>query len=197
MRARTVVDGVDDGHIRVALHLCHISDLFRVQALDARVMSMVRRIFGTEAVVLTSLLFNKPAQVGEAVNLHQDLPYYPYLGDDDLVTCWTALDDVDSGNGCLEYLPGSHRSRITHRRTGAQQRLKIEPADVDVARLVPMPLKAGEGVVHHGLTVHRSAANRSGRPRLGMATLYVRASAPVSLEDFPYPVLAPSSAVSR
>jgi len=190
-------DGVNDGHVRVALHLCHISDLFRDHALNANVASTVRRIFGEDPVVLTSLLFNKPPKVGQALTPHQDLPYYPYLGDDDLVTCWMALNEVDSSNGCLEYLPASHRSRITHRETGEQQTLEIDPDDIDMTRLVQIPLKPGEGVLHHGLTVHRSGANRSERPRMGVATLYVQASVPVTIDDFPYPALVPSPAASR
>lgn len=190
-------DDVNDGHVRVALHLCHISDLFCDHALNANLASMVRQIFGEYPVVLTSLLFNKPPQVGQALTLHQDLPYYPYLGDDDLVTCWMALNEVDSSNGCLEYLPASHRSRIPHRETGEQQTLEIDPDDIDMTRLVQVPLKPGEGVLHHGLTVHRSAANRSERPRMGVATLYVRASVPVRIDDFPYSALLPSPAASR
>lgn len=192
MRATT-----DGGHVRVALHLCHISDAYRTQALHARVTSMLHRILGEDPVVLTSLLFNKPPKVGEALGLHQDLPYYPYLGNDDLVTCWMALDDADASNGCLEYLPGSHLTGIAHRHTGMQQALDIDPADVDVARLVQVPLKSGEGVLHHGLTVHRSAANHSGRPRMGLATLYARASAQVSVDDFPYAVLVPPLSARR
>jgi phytanoyl-CoA hydroxylase len=145
-------------------------------------------------VVLTSLLFNKPARVGEALILHQDLPYYPYLREDDLVTCWTALDEADEDNGCVEYLPGTHRSHVRHRQTGHQQTLDIDPELVDVSTAVPVPLRPGEGVLHHGLTVHRSSANRSRRPRRGLATLYVRQSAPVSLSDFPYPLLEPEPA---
>lgn len=191
-----VPDPAQEGHVRVALHLCHISQPFRAHALCTHVASMVRSIFDEDSVVLTSLLFNKPAHIGEALTLHQDLPYYPYLGDDDLVTCWMALDEIDTENGCLEYLPGSHRSRIPHRDTGLQQSMDIDPEKIDVSSAVLVPLKPGEGVLHHGLAVHRSAANTSERARMGLATLYVRASAKVSLDDFPYPVLTPQANVA-
>lgn len=182
-----------DGHVRVALHLCHISEVFRYHALNAHVAGMLRGLFDEEPLILTSLLFNKPPQVGEPLDLHQDLPYYPYLRDDDLATCWMALDDVDATNGCLEYLPGSHCSVAPHRDTGRQQALDIDPSQVDTTRLVAVTLAAGEAVIHHGLTIHRSSANRSLRPRAGVAVLYVRASARVAPDDFPYPLLRPSS----
>jgi phytanoyl-CoA hydroxylase len=180
------------GHVRVALHLCHISDPFRAQALDAAVSGMVGSLFGEQPVALTSLLFNKPPAVGEALTLHQDLPYYPYLRDDDLITCWLALDETSADNGRVEYLPGTHVSRIAHRATGSQQALDIDPDLVDAPRAVGVSLAPGEAVLHHGLTVHRSAANTSGTTRMGLATLYVRSSAKVTREDFPYPLLVPT-----
>lgn len=191
MRSRNSGPDGTKGHVRVVLHLCHLNQVFRLHALKARVVATVRSIFDEEPVVLTSLLFNKPPGIGEALTLHQDLPYYPYLRDDDLVTCWTALDDVDRDNGCLEYLPGSHRTRNPHRQTGLQQALDIDPATVDMPTAVALPLNAGEAALHHGLTVHRSAANSSRRPRMGLAVLYVRMSANVTLADFPYPGLVP------
>lgn len=177
------------GHARVALHVCHLSGVFRTYALKREVVSVVRSILAEQPVVLTSLLFHKPAKVGQALLLHQDLPYYPYLGKDDLVTCWTALDETGPDNGCVEYLPGSHRSRFPHGEAPGQP-LQIDAAQVDTSRLVSVPLKLGEAVMHHGLTVHRSAANRSGHRRLGLATLYIRSSVRVSPDDFPYPLLA-------
>jgi ectoine hydroxylase-related dioxygenase (phytanoyl-CoA dioxygenase family) len=180
-----------DGHVRVALHLCHVDEAFREQARDRRIAAMVASVLEEPVVVLTSLLFNKPPKVGEGLTLHQDLPYYPYLGDDDLVTCWLALDRTTPENGRVEYLPGSHQSVVSHQATGGQQALDIDPEDVNISTAVGVSLAAGEAVLHHGLTVHRSAPNTSIASRMGLATLYVKASAKVTLEDFPYSPLDP------
>ena len=179
----------DGGHIRVGLHLCHLSSLFRTLAIDPAVMDMIGRLFGEEPAALTSLVFNKPPRIGEELLAHQDLAYYPYLGADDLITCWIALDDVDLANGAVQYLPGTHRTPIAHERTGQQQALAINPASLDDDNAVSVALTSGEAVAHHGLTVHRSAPNTSSRPRLGAAILYIRASTTVSAADFPYPAL--------
>lgn len=191
MRSREAEPGEGEGHVRVALHLCHLDSTFREQALKPNVVAMARSLLGEDPAVLTSLLFNKPPEVGEPLTLHQDLPYYPYLGTDDLVTCWTALDEVDRDNGCIEYLPGTHAEAVPHRDTGMQQALDIDSATVDASTAMAVPLGVGEAVFHHGLTVHRSAANRSPRPRMGLAVLYVRAGVNVSTDDFPYPLLVP------
>jgi ectoine hydroxylase-related dioxygenase (phytanoyl-CoA dioxygenase family) len=184
------------GYVRVGLHLCHLSEPFRAHALNPVVLGLMAQLFGEPAVVLTSLLFNKPPLVGEPLSWHQDLPYYPYLHDNQLITCWTALDAVDRGNGPVRYVPGSHRRRYPHRQTGGQQALDIAPALVDEARAVTVRLAPGEAVMHHGLTVHASGPNTSSRPRQGLATLYIPASATVTPDQFAYPVL-PGRPVER
>lgn len=180
---------LDGSHIRVGLHLCHLSSLFRTLAIEPAVMDMMGTLFGEEPAALTCLGFNKPPRIGEELLAHQDLAYYPYLGPDDLITCWIALDDVDLANGAMQYLPGTHRAAIEHERTGLQQALAIDAASLDEKDAVAVTLTAGEAVAHHGLTVHRSAPNTSGRPRLGVAILYIRASVKVSAADFPYPAV--------
>jgi len=43
------------------------------------------------------------------VNLDRFLSEYE--GDADFVSAWIALDDVDTDNGCLRVIPGSHKQR--------------------------------------------------------------------------------------
>ncbi|GGK34733.1 hypothetical protein GCM10010124_29220 [Pilimelia terevasa] len=182
-----------DPHVRVALHLCHMNPAFRLNATSARVAGLVADLFGEEPAALTSLLFHKPPTVGLELGLHQDLPYYPYLGDQQLITCWTALDPVDATNGGVQYVPGSHRGRLPHRQTGQQQALDLPEDLVDASAAHTVALTPGEAVLHHGLTVHRSAANTSDLPRMGLATLYIPAGVSVHQDDFPYPPLTPRS----
>ncbi|HTJ72655.1 MAG TPA: phytanoyl-CoA dioxygenase family protein [Actinospica sp.] len=179
------------GHVRVALHVCHRSEAFRAQALDPGISSAMAELFGREAAVLTSLLFHKPPRVGEPLEPHQDLPYYPYLGPESLITSWTALTEASEANGCVHYLAQSHRGQIDHRDTGGQQALDIDPAMLEEFADVAVPLAPGESCVHHGLTVHYSGANHTAWPRIGVAVLYVPADAGVTLDDFPYPLLHP------
>ena len=185
--------GGQEGDVRVALHLCHRSEIFHAQAVNPSVIAAVGNLFGQVPAVLTSLLFHKPPQMGEPLAPHQDLPYYPYLGADSLITCWTALTEATEANGCVHYLEGSHRKVIAHRNTGAQQALDIEPSKLDRFTDTAVPLAAGECCLHHGLTAHYSGANQSLSPRIGVAVLYIPGDATVTLDDFPYPLLRPGS----
>ena len=45
---------------------------------------------------------------------HQDLPYWPVLGDQ-ICSLWFALDTVDDDNGAVRYVAGSHRETTWYR----------------------------------------------------------------------------------
>ena len=40
---------------------------------------------------------------------HQDYSYWTRTKPIAHLTCWIALDDASEENGCLHYIPGSHR----------------------------------------------------------------------------------------
>jgi ectoine hydroxylase-related dioxygenase (phytanoyl-CoA dioxygenase family) len=54
-------------------------------------------------------LFCKPAGHGGVVAWHQDYSYWTRTRPMAHLTCWIALDDASRDNGCLHYVPGSHR----------------------------------------------------------------------------------------
>ncbi len=115
-------------------------------------------------------LFVKPARHGGVVAWHQDFSYWTWTQPMNHLTCWIGLDEVDETNGCLHYIPGSHRWGLLE-RTGLA-------GDMDAVREVltpsqieqfdnrkPIPLKKGEASFHHPLMMHGSYENNSKRPR--------------------------------
>src|SRR5215475_7474020 len=54
-------------------------------------------------------LFCKPAHHGGVVAWHQDYSYWTRTLPLAHLTCWIGLDDSTRENGCLQYIPGSHR----------------------------------------------------------------------------------------
>src|SRR3990172_8668635 len=54
-------------------------------------------------------LFCKPARDGGVVAWHQDYSYWTRTRPMAHLTCWIGLDDATVDNGCLHYVPGSHR----------------------------------------------------------------------------------------
>ena len=115
-------------------------------------------------------IFSKPARHGGVVAWHQDYSYWTRTGPMNHLTCWIGLDDADRQNGCLQYIPGSHRWGLLDRPTltGDMDGL-VQFLDADqrkaMANPVAVELKAGHCTFHHPLMVHGSYANYTERPR--------------------------------
>jgi ectoine hydroxylase-related dioxygenase (phytanoyl-CoA dioxygenase family) len=114
-------------------------------------------------------LFCKPARHGGCVAWHQDYSYWTRTTPLAHLTCWTGLDDSTRENGCVHYVPGSHRwddlpvtglagdmDAIQSVLTREQQR-RFKPVAIE--------LKAGEASFHHPRMIHGSYANDTDRPR--------------------------------
>src|SRR5689334_12819957 len=114
-------------------------------------------------------LFSKPAHHGGVVAWHQDYSYWTRTQPMQHLTCWIALDDSTQANGCLWYVPGSHRWDLLPITglTGDMDEIRTVLTDEQRAafRPVPVELKKGECSFHHPLMVHGSYENRSDRPR--------------------------------
>lgn len=114
-------------------------------------------------------LFCKPALHGGVVAWHQDYSYWTRTEPMSHLTCWIALDDCDRNNGCLYYIPGSHRWRLLPRTglTGNMDEIFTVLTDEQKRDFNPVPveLKRGQCTFHHPLMVHGSFENRSDRPR--------------------------------
>jgi hypothetical protein len=115
-------------------------------------------------------LFCKPAQHGGVVAWHQDYSYWTRTAPMAHLTCWIALDDSDRDNGCVEYIPGSHRwdllpiTGLAGDMNAIRQVLNDEQWE-KMQHPVAAELKAGYATFHHPLMVHGSRENRTARPR--------------------------------
>ncbi|MGH9943644.1 MAG: phytanoyl-CoA dioxygenase family protein [Pyrinomonadaceae bacterium] len=114
-------------------------------------------------------LFCKPARHGGVVAWHQDYSYWTRTTPMAHLSCWIGLDDADASNGCLHYVPGSHRWNLLPVTGLADDMDAIRDVLTDGQREqfkpVAIELKAGEAAFHHPLLVHGSFENRTERPR--------------------------------
>ena len=114
-------------------------------------------------------LFCKPARHGGVVAWHQDYSYWTRTTPLAHLTCWAGLDDSTLENGCVHYVPGSHRwpdlpatglagdMNSIMSVLGDELREKFRPVAIE--------LRAGEASFHHPRMLHGSYENRSDRPR--------------------------------
>jgi hypothetical protein len=153
-----------------ALGAWRISPGFHDVLWNPRFLMPASQLLGNKAIRFWhDQLFCKPAKHGGVVAWHQDYSYWTRTVPMQHLTCWCGLDDSDTENGCLHYVPGSHRwgllekpelagdiNGIMSRLTGAQ-RSEFKPT--------PIPLKKGYATFHHPLMLHGSYANTTGRNR--------------------------------
>ncbi len=115
-------------------------------------------------------LFCKPAKHGGVVAWHQDYSYWTRTQPMRHLTCWIGLDDSTKENGCVHYVPGSHRWDLLPITGLAGDMVAIKEVLTpqqweQFQKPVAVELKAGEATFHHPLMVHGSFANRTERPR--------------------------------
>lgn len=133
-------------------------------------------------------LFCKPAHHGGVVAWHQDYSYWTRTTPMAHLTAWIGLDESTPENGCLHYVPGSHRWNLLP-ITGlagdmhAIQSVLNEQQWDQFRHPVAVPLKAGQCVFHHPLTIHGSFENRTAVPRRATVINAVRDGVCSSTDD--------------
>ena len=85
------------------------------------------------------------------------------------LSCWIGLDDSTIENGCVHYVPRSHRWSLLPKTGLADDMDSIDAVLTESLRQefqpVPIQLKKGEASFHHPLMVHGSYENRTNSPR--------------------------------
>jgi ectoine hydroxylase-related dioxygenase (phytanoyl-CoA dioxygenase family) len=114
-------------------------------------------------------IFYKPAAHGGVVAWHQDYSYWTRTKPMAHLSCWIGLDDSTRANGCVYYVPGSHRWNLLPITGLADDMNSIQSVLTDEQkkefRPVAIQLKKGEASFHHPLMVHGSFENKTDRPR--------------------------------
>lgn len=114
-------------------------------------------------------LFCKPAQHGGIVAWHQDYSYWTRTQPLAHLSCWIGLDDATRENGCVHYVPGSHRWNLLP-ITGLSREMDAIKSVLTIEQKrefkpVAIELKKGEAAFHHPLMVHGSFENRTAGER--------------------------------
>jgi ectoine hydroxylase-related dioxygenase (phytanoyl-CoA dioxygenase family) len=118
-------------------------------------------------------MIRKPPRIGGSLPWHQDEAYWDPSMVYRALGCWMPLDDATVQNGCMSFIPGSHRGDVRpHRHVGDDPRvhaLFTTPDAADVVRSVAVPVSAGGAVFHASRTLHASGPNTTGRARRAYA----------------------------
>ncbi|KAF5507370.1 Phytanoyl-CoA dioxygenase domain-containing protein 1 [Colletotrichum aenigma] len=160
-----------------------VSDPASTAAVRGKPAAVARSLGFKDPRCLQSMVICKQPEIGGAVPPHQDSTFL-YTDPPSAVGFWYALEDATLENGCLSFLPGSHRwapvaNRLV-RKAGDKGTEMVEnqgprfpPGDKYAAQseegkgaYVPGEVKAGDLVLIHGNLLHKSEKNLSQKGRI-------------------------------
>jgi ectoine hydroxylase-related dioxygenase (phytanoyl-CoA dioxygenase family) len=156
------------------LKLADIHDPIAKLILAPEIGEMAATLAGIDGIRVwhDQALFKPP--YGNPTAWHIDNPYWSFSRRD-AISIWIALDDSTLGNGCLWYLPGTHKTaRFDNAGIGPNlgglfkvypEWKKIDP--------VPAPIPAGGAVFHNALVAHGAGANMTNKPRRAMTCAFM------------------------
>jgi ectoine hydroxylase-related dioxygenase (phytanoyl-CoA dioxygenase family) len=137
--------------------------LFRVNA-----MHIATQLLGPEAEPRGDHAIFKPARYGAPTPWHQDEAYWGEQMSYNSFSMWIPLQEATLENGCMQFIPGSHRSDVLpHHSINHDPRVHGLEMDTppDPGAAIACPIPAGGCTIHHNRTMHYAGPNRSDIPR--------------------------------
>ena len=158
------------------LNLWKISETVRRYFLAPEVGEMCCRLAGIDSIRMWHDQTLQKAPWGNATSWHMDNPKWSFHSYDS-VTVWVALDPVTIQNGCLYYLPGSHKVTkhdLDSSTTGSDMPdlFDIYP-ELKMVEAVPVELKRGGAGVHNSMIAHAAGPNMTPYWRRAMTCSYM------------------------
>lgn len=136
----------------------------RHTAVFAKCQAMARELQGSSARYVFDHAIYKAAQNGTPTPWHQDEAYGSLAGRFQSLHFWIPLQDATPANGCLQFIPGSHRHGALPHRTAPGKQAK-EAVDVNEQLAVACPVRAGGMTVHVPRTLHAAGGNATAEAR--------------------------------
>lgn len=165
-----------------SLGITALHPAFLKLAKHPAIVAKLKALLGDDIELQHSKLATKPPTKGVGIFAwHQDYAYYPHTNTD-LLSVMIMLDDATPENGCMQMVKGSHKLGLLNhavdgRFTGECQESRYWEQPSDPGDVVYVTPKTGGISIHHGLTLHGSDANASGKPRRGIVFSYRAADA--------------------
>ncbi|KAK3087152.1 hypothetical protein FSP39_002401 [Pinctada imbricata] len=156
-----------------ALHI--LNPVFRKATFDDKIKNVAKSLQLANPVVCQSMVIFKQPGIGGEVVPHQDATFL-YTDPMKLFGYWIALEDATMENGCLWFIPGSHKSGLYGNRRmirnpddaeGQPRTVFTNPVyEYNDSQFIPLPVKRGSLVLIHGEVVHKSLHNKSPKSRI-------------------------------
>jgi phytanoyl-CoA hydroxylase len=176
--------GEDDGINKDSEYLSKVFDQLinlwqtneKVKALmfNPQIGEMAAKLAGVDGIRIwhDQALFKRPW--ANPTSWHLDTPFWSF-SDRRALSIWVALDDATLENGCLFFIPGSHKV-TSFENPGIGRNMEMifnfYPG-LKQSASVAAPMKAGSCSFHNGLTIHGANANMTPGLRRAMTCAYM------------------------
>ncbi|XP_071116564.1 phytanoyl-CoA dioxygenase domain-containing protein 1 homolog isoform X1 [Haliotis cracherodii] len=140
--------------------------------LHMRTQAVANIIIGEDAVFDFDMFLSKAPHTNTDTPWHQDESYWGDVEDTRSASFWMAVDDAFKDNGCMWFVPGSHRRGLCDHRF-VKDGCHVRTCDINDDEVkVAGEIRAGSVTVHHGRTLHYTRGNTTDKPRRAYVTAY-------------------------
>ena len=146
--------------------------------LSDDILDLVEPLVGPDIGLWSSHFISKPPRTGKATPWHTDADYWRdrTSGAAGICTLWLAIDQVNTENGCMRVIPGSHLGGPSEYEAVSRDSnifgRQIRSDQIDERKAVDFELHPNECSLHEARIIHGAAANTSERRRAGYTMRY-------------------------
>lgn len=156
------------------LNLWQTSEGVKKLILDPRIGKLATELSGADGIRVwhDQALIKRPW--ANPTSWHLDTPFWSF-SDRRALSIWIALDDVTLENGCMFFIPGSHKQTTFQTTSIGKNMGEIfdQYPQFKQAKSVPAVMKAGSCSFHNGLTIHGAHANMTAGFRRAMTCAFM------------------------
>ncbi len=168
-----------------ARQLCRVEnfiqyhDGFNRLIAGPRTLALLSALFGESAVLFKEKI-NYKLSGGAGFAPHQDAPAFTSFDQSLHITLMVSVDATTPANGCLEVAP--HPGAHTTLPLAAD--LTIDPEAARTLAWTPIATEPGDVLLFDSYLPHRSAANRTSKPRRALYVTYNKAAEGSVRDDY-------------
>lgn len=156
------------------LNLWQTSDAVRKLMVNSQIGKMACELSGADGIRIwhDQALIKRPW--ANPTSWHLDTPFWSFSHPEAL-SIWVALDDATLENGCLYFIPGSHK-KTSFKNPGITRNMNavfLAYPELQKERSTAVPMKAGSASFHNGLCIHGAGPNMTPGFRRAMTCAYM------------------------
>ncbi len=144
--------------------------LFKAWMENEKIRPILQQILDDQVVITMAhhnSIMTKMPHTSTATDWHQDRRYWSFINDN-LVSVWLALNDENSENGVLEFIPASHKMYFSteHFDKKGYFSKKYEPNKKIISKKISTDLQKGDVLIFHSLLLHRANKNTTSKTKI-------------------------------